>query len=58
MILFLYFVYLYLRNLLKINNYFLEDNLLIQINVKDHNIDHEYLHIYLNLVLVLIVLVD
>ncbi len=58
MILFLYFVYLYLHNLLKINNYFLEDNLLIQINVKDHNIDHEYLHIYLNLVLVLKVLVD
>ena len=56
--LFLYFVYLYLHNLLKINNLILEDNLLIQISGEDRKIDHGCHHICLRLVLVQVRLVE
>ena len=56
-ILFLWIVYLYRHSLLKINNFFLGDNLLFQTIATGHKIDHVYHHKCLNLGLIRVILV-
>ena len=57
-ILFLMIVFLCQRNLLKINNLYLEDNLIFQIFLVNHKIDHECHHIYIMGLLILLILAE